>query len=78
MDHLPGYDDWRTQAPEPDWGVCPECGVSQEDAERIVTNGADDEYLCPCGRVYSDDDAHPDPHDDEPQDFDEWRDKRGY
>ena len=57
---------------DPDWGVCPDCGASQEDAEQ--EDG--DTYVCPCGLTYSNDDAHADPRDDEPADFDEWRDNR--
>ena len=68
MDSLPGYDHWKTTPPEPDWGVCPECGASQEDAE---LHG--DTYICPCGRAYDDDEAHPDYSQDEPSDLDERR-----
>jgi len=57
---LPGYDDWKTTAPEDDWGVCPDCGASQEDAEY------EDLYFCGCGCRYTDEQARPDPTDDEP------------
>ena len=56
------------------WGACPACGVTQEDAEPIAGG---DSWLCPCGREYTEDEAHPDPSDDEPHDFDEWREERG-
>jgi len=50
------------EPPEDDWGICPTCGCGQEDAE---PHG--ESYLCPeCGLSYSNDDAHPDPRDDEP------------
>jgi hypothetical protein len=55
------------------WGCCPACGASQEDAEDVSTKDEPDHYLCPCGRVYTDEEGHPDPRDDEPQDFDERR-----
>ena len=43
--------------PADNWGECPRCGCSQEDAELLGTG----EYLCPCGRRYEDEDAHTDP-----------------
>jgi tRNA(Ile2) C34 agmatinyltransferase TiaS len=60
-DHLPRYDQWKTNAPEFEWGVCPDCGASQEDAEQHGES-----YLCRCGTSYSNDQAHPDARDDEP------------
>ena len=62
------------EPPGDDWGVCPECGANQEDAEYDRTRGL---YVCPCGREYDEAQAHPDPSDDEPHDFDEWREERG-
>lgn len=73
MDGLPGYDHWKTTPPEPDWGACPECGSSQEDAD---WDGGET-YTCHCGREYTDDEAHPDLSEDEPPDFDERRDREG-
>lgn len=58
------------------WGRCPFCGASQEDAE---FNSKTDMYECVCGRSYSNDEANPDPRDDEPADLDERRDEdEGY
>jgi hypothetical protein len=57
MDSLPGYDAWKTAAPEDDWGICPDCGCSQEDCEELPSG----EFLCPeCACVFCEDDAHPD------------------
>jgi hypothetical protein len=42
--------------PAEKWGRCPRCGASQEDA--IYLQGSDS-YVCPCGDVYGDDEAHP-------------------
>jgi rubredoxin len=51
------------EPPDDDWGVCPDCGASQEDSDRVWSS---DKYLCGCGSVYTDEQAHPDPRDDEP------------
>ena len=55
-----------------DDGCCPDCGASVLDAERVWSS---DLYSCPCGRTYTDEEARYDPRDDEPQDFDERRDR---
>lgn len=56
MYSLPGYDAWVTDAPEDDFGVCPNCGASQEEAEPYG-----DLWVCGiCGDSYTDDEAHPD------------------
>lgn len=60
--------------PAEKWGACPECGASQEDAEY---DRESDTYTCPCGHEYAEEDAHADPRDDEPADFDERREERG-
>lgn len=42
--------------PNDDWGECPDCRASQEDASLYGET-----YLCPsCGREYDNDEAHPD------------------
>ena len=51
------YDHWLTTPPDDDFGICPECGCSQEDCEEFGV----DEWECPeCGNVFSWDEAHPD------------------
>jgi hypothetical protein len=58
-DYLPGYDAWKTRAPEDDWGTCPDCSCSQEDASLYGES-----YVCPeCGCEYADDEARIDPLD---------------
>ena len=57
---MTSYDDWLTTPPDENWGVCPECKCSQEDAEHVDDP---DVYLCDCGRWYADEDAHPDASD---------------
>ena len=74
MDSLPGYDHWKTTPPEPDWGRCPDCGASQEDAEYDQSGEV---YICGCGCEYDDAEAHPDFSQDEPPDFDERREREG-
>lgn len=52
---LPGYDAWKTNAPEWIPGRCPECGTSQEDSECPLGG---DVYTCfGCGHEYTDDEA---------------------
>lgn len=60
------------EPPAEHWGRCPECGASQEDAERLWST---DRWRCPCGHKYSDEEARYDPRDDEPADLDEWREE---
>jgi len=55
-------------------GACPDCGASTEDAE---WDDPTERWTCCCGRVYDDNEAHPDPRDDEPPDFDERRCREG-
>jgi len=62
------------EPPTERWGVCPECGVSQEDCEHMP----DDTWQCPNGHTFTEEQAHYDPRDDEPPDFDERRDERDY
>lgn len=50
--------DSRFDPPDDDWGRCPRCGASQEDAEHVTDP---DVWLCPCGHWYGDEAAHPDP-----------------
>lgn len=54
------YDSWLTTPPDDDWGCCPHCGCTQEDAERLFSSEV---YVCPCGERYSDYEAHPNPQD---------------
>lgn len=49
----PNYDSYY-DPPDDDWGRCPECGASQEDASLYG-----DTYVCPCGAEYDNDAAHP-------------------
>jgi len=48
---------------DPNWGHCPNCGESQEDASPVWEPppelGAGTLYLCYCRRWYTDDEAHP-------------------
>ncbi len=53
-DWLPGYDAWKTAAPEEVWYACPECGCSQEDAD---FESDADLWVCPCGHEYTEEDA---------------------
>jgi hypothetical protein len=57
VDSLPGYDAWLTNELEEEWGRCPNCGCTQEDASLWGET-----YVCPeCGRKYFDHEARPDP-----------------
>lgn len=52
----PNYDSYF-DPPDDDWGRCPHCGTSQEDASLFGSV-----YVCgECDGEYSDEDAHPDP-----------------
>lgn len=58
------YDRWKTTPPDENWGHCPTCGCSQEDASCYGEEYVCPEYVCPeCGMTYSDSEAHPDPRD---------------
>jgi len=65
---LPGYDEWKTRTPDDNWGVCPECGASQEDCTE-----SGDTWTCSCGVQFTEEEARYDPRGDEPADFDERR-----
>lgn len=56
----PSYDSYF-DPPAEDWGRCPKCDSTQEDAKLIDHGAFAHTYICPCGREYTDDEAHPDP-----------------
>jgi hypothetical protein len=39
------------------WGRCPDCGTTQEDAEYLDNGAFSGTYQCPCGCVFTDDEA---------------------
>ncbi|MEN6426079.1 MAG: hypothetical protein ABFE13_11990 [Phycisphaerales bacterium] len=61
-----GLDRWITgnhgADNDPDWGRCPSCGATQEDAEQ---HALEDLYICPCGCRYDDDEAHFTPYEED-------------
>jgi hypothetical protein len=55
MSGQPNYDR-HFDPPDDNWGSCPHCGCSQEDAERLFSSEV---YVCHCGAKYDDEAAHP-------------------